>query len=214
MHRAAVRMAAGVFATPMIAVAGAVADAVLAAMTRVPLTRAYVNNGGDIALHFSPGETYRAQIQGLDGREIGRIQIRASDGIRGIATSGRGGRSLSLGIADTVTVLARTAAEADAAATLVANAVDLADHPAIARRPAREIDPESDLGDHLVPRLVTDLSSDAAQAALARGAAQAGAFIETGRIRAAALALGHQTRLLGAPIHPPALTKDVSECLT
>ena len=36
--------------TPMAAVAGAVAEAVLAAMTAAaPLTRAYVNDGGDIA---------------------------------------------------------------------------------------------------------------------------------------------------------------------
>ena len=40
----------------MAAVAGAVAEAVLAAMTAAaPLTRAYVNDGGDIALHLTPG---------------------------------------------------------------------------------------------------------------------------------------------------------------
>jgi ApbE superfamily uncharacterized protein (UPF0280 family) len=53
--------------------------------------------------------------------------------VRGLATSGWGGRSFSLGIADSVTVLARCAAAADAAATVVANAVD-AEHPAIERR--------------------------------------------------------------------------------
>ena len=49
--------------------------------------------------------------------------------MRGIATSGWRGRSFSLGIADAVTVLAATAAEADAAATMIANAVDLPGHP-------------------------------------------------------------------------------------
>ena len=45
-----------VFITPMAAVAGAVAEAVLAAMTAAaPLARAYVNDGGDIALHLTPG---------------------------------------------------------------------------------------------------------------------------------------------------------------
>ena len=74
---------------------------------------------------------------------------RRRSGIGGIATSGARGRSFSLGIADSVTVLARDAATADAAATLIANAVDI-DSPAIMRRPARELDPDSDLGDRLV----------------------------------------------------------------
>ena len=60
------RMAAAVapfhaerFVTPMAAVAGAVAEEILAAMTEAaPLARAYVNNGGDIALHLAPDETF------------------------------------------------------------------------------------------------------------------------------------------------------------
>ena len=54
-----------------------------------------------------------------------------------------------MGIADSVTVLARTGAVADAAATLIANAVDV-DDPAIRREPAAELAPDSDLGDRLV----------------------------------------------------------------
>ncbi len=81
---------------------------------------------------------------------LGRAAIRAGDGIRGIATSGWRGRSHSLGIADAVTVLAATASAADAAATIIANAVDLPGHPAIARRPARALSPDSDLGTRLV----------------------------------------------------------------
>src|SRR5207253_11171729 len=57
---------------------------------------------------------------------------------------------------DLVTVLARTAAQADAAATVIANAVDL-DDPRIERRPACELKDDSDLGELLVtadvPRL-------------------------------------------------------------
>ncbi|MEE4345380.1 MAG: UPF0280 family protein, partial [Paracoccaceae bacterium] len=120
MHRACGTVAQGDFITPMAAVAGSVADEVLAAMlAAVPLTRAYVNNGGDIALHLAPGAEYSAAIAGLDGQLAGRITLRAGDGIGGIATSGQGGRSLSLGIASSVTVLARNAATADAAATLI-----------------------------------------------------------------------------------------------
>jgi ApbE superfamily uncharacterized protein (UPF0280 family) len=67
-----------------------------------------------------------------------------------VATSGwrckgKGGRSFSFGIADAVTVLAGSAAAADAAATVIANAVDLPGHGAITRRPASAIDPDSDL---------------------------------------------------------------------
>ena len=76
------------------------------------------------------------------------------DPVRGIATSGWRGRSFSLGIADAVTVLAATAAKADAAATIIANAVDLPNHAAITRVPAREIAPDNDLGERLVTRAV------------------------------------------------------------
>jgi ApbE superfamily uncharacterized protein (UPF0280 family) len=52
-----------VFITPMAAVAGAVADEMLQAMLagRV-LDKAYVNDGGDIAIHLSPGHSLRAGI--------------------------------------------------------------------------------------------------------------------------------------------------------
>ena len=137
------------FITPMAAVAGAVAEEMLAALTQGrDLAKAYVNDGGDIALHLAPGERFSIGIVAeLAAPAIaGRAEIAASDAVRGIATSGQGGRSFSLGIADAVTVLARRAAEADAAATLIANAVDL-DHPAIQRRPASSLDPDSDLGE-------------------------------------------------------------------
>ncbi|MGE5765735.1 MAG: UPF0280 family protein, partial [Bacteroidota bacterium] len=144
----------GVFVTPMAAVAGAVADHVLAAMTQAEeLKRAYVNDGGDIALHLAPGERLACGMVARlnDPRLDGRAVIVAECPVRGIATSGRatlgqGGRSFSLGIADAVTVFARSAAAADVAATLIANAVDLPGHMAVERRPACEIDPESDLG--------------------------------------------------------------------
>ena len=53
MHAAVLPYAAEHFITPMAAVAGAVAEEVLGAMMRAAeLERAYVNNGGDIALHL------------------------------------------------------------------------------------------------------------------------------------------------------------------
>lgn len=182
------------FVTPMAAVAGAVADEVLASMTdATPLTRAYVNNGGDIALHLSGGHSFRMAIRGVDGADLGRISIAHNDNTRGIATSGQGGRSLSFGIADSVTVLARTAAEADAAATLIANAVDLPNHPSISRRPAYEINPDSDLGDRLVVTGCGHLAPADIQTALSTGKAVAQRMQNEGMIKAASLHLRGQS---------------------
>src|SRR5690606_13787972 len=129
---------AAVFITPMAAVAGAVADEILAAMLRGrPLRKAYVNNGGDIALHLAEDEHFETGIVGnlAKPKITAKASIESADGIGGIATSGWRGRSFSLGIADSVAVLAPSAAAADAAATIIANAVNV-DHPAIARQRA------------------------------------------------------------------------------
>ncbi|WP_340119414.1 UPF0280 family protein [Pelagibius sp. 7325] len=186
-----------VFVTPMAAVAGAVADHVLAAMTAAAdLSRAYVNDGGDIALHLAPGETLACGLvaEVRDPRLNGRAVISHDIPVRGIATSGRatlkdGGRSFSLGIADAVTVFARAAAEADVAATLIANAVDLPEHPAIERRPASELDPDSDLGARPVTVSVGALTRDEIAAALVRGQAEARRMQAAGLIEAAVLFL-------------------------
>jgi ApbE superfamily uncharacterized protein (UPF0280 family) len=203
MHAACAPYAArGFFITPMAAVAGGVADELLAAMRDAApgLTRAFVNNGGDIALFAAPGETLAIGLA-LDPRLArfdGALRLRGGDGVGGVATSGRHGRSFSLGIADAVTVLARDAAAADAAATLVANAVDL-DSPAITRAPAYSLDPDSDLGDRLVTIGVGPLAEAEIAAALDAGAACARAFLDDGLILAAALRLGGASRILGRP---------------
>ncbi|TFL17356.1 UPF0280 family protein [Jannaschia formosa] len=193
----AVRVHHGSFVTPMAAVAGAVADELLSVMTPFDLTRAYVNDGGDIALHLAPGASYRSAVMRWDGSEIGRIEVTAGDGIGGIATSGRHGRSLSLGIADSVTVLARDAAAADAAATLIANAVDLPGHPAIRRATARSLDPDSDLGGRLVVTGLGPLTAGEVARALAAGLSRAEAMRTAGRIVGAALTLGPETVIVG-----------------
>ena len=189
-----------VFITPMAAVAGAVAEELLEAMTSVTtLTRAYVNDGGDIALHLTSGESFRVGlVEQLEQPSLlGTAIIPESSPIRGIATSGWRGRSFSLGIADAVTILADRAALADAAATIVANGVDLPGHPAIVRAPAREIQPDSDLGDRLVTRSVGRLTPAEIAEALASGEAIALELIERGLIRAAALNLCGETRIVG-----------------
>lgn len=183
-----------VYITPMAAVAGAVADDLLAALLENRrLAKACVNDGGDIALHLSPGEAIDAAVVAdlSRPRADARVHIPCALPVRGIATSGWRGRSQSLGIADAVTVLARTAAEADAAATMVANAVT-ADHPSIERRPARSLKEDSDLGDLPVTVAVGPLPEGAVEAALRNGAARAGALQARGLLHSAFLTLQGQ----------------------
>jgi uncharacterized protein len=186
-HRAA-------YITPMAAVAGAVADEILEALVhgRV-LDKAYVNDGGDIAFHLAPGHELRAGIVGdlQAPRLSGFATLHHGRPVRGIATSGCGGRSFSLGIADSATVLATTAAAADAAATVISNAVNV-DSPKIHRRPACELDPDSDLGERPVTVAVGALSPALVARALDRGMSEARRLRLCGLIDSAALSLkGH-----------------------
>jgi uncharacterized protein len=192
MHAAVAPFAADCFITPMAAVAGAVAEEILGAMLqRAQLTRAYVNNGGDIALHLTSGEYFTVGlVDRPDGSGLMRTMVvNAGDPVRGVATSGRRGRSFSLGIADAVTVLARTASQADAAATIIANSVDLPGHPAIIRCPARDLQPDSDLGARPVTRDVGELSPTEIEDALEAGAECARKLLAMGLIDGAALCL-------------------------
>lgn len=187
------------FVTPMAAVAGAVADEVLAALVNGrELERAYVNNGGDSAVFLAPGQMIRLAVAGTGHGFSDRVTICADDPVRGIATSGWRGRSHSLGIADAVTVLAANAAAADVAATLIANAVDLPGHPAIARAPANTLAPDSDLGARPVTTGVGALDAAEIDAALARGLAAAETCRARGLIVAAALFLRGARRLSGS----------------
>ena len=197
---AAVRpYASATFITPMAAVAGAVAEEILEAMTTAAeLSRAYVNDGGDIALHLIPGARFAVGMVDRPDRPslFGTTTIDASQPVRGIATSGWRGRSFSLGIADAVTVLSETAAMADAAATIIANAVDLPRHPNIARVPACDLAPDSDLGERLVTQSVGELGPDEIHDALSAGVRVAESLRVANLIRAAALNLHGETRVV------------------
>ncbi len=212
MHAAVAPFAADMFITPMAAVAGSVAEEILGVMLRAAgLSRAYVNNGGDIALHLGQGEQFSVGLMDRpDGQGVLRtMTVDAADASRGIATSGRHGRSFSLGIADAVTVLARTASAADAAATIIANAVDLPGHAAIVRRPANELQVDSDLGPLLVTREVGELSLAEVGRALEAGARCARDVLAAGLIDGAVLRLQGETVLVGAR----ALAKPQSQAL-
>ena len=192
MHAAVAPFAVDGFITPMAAVAGSVAEEILRAMLgSATLDQAYVNNGGDIALHLGVGEHFSIGLMDRPDRDgvMRAMRVDADDPVRGVATSGRHGRSFSLGIADAVTVLAATASQADAAATVIANAVDLPGHPAIVRQPACELQPDSDLGARLVTRDVGELSQNEIAAALDSGAECARQLFDRGLIEGAVLQL-------------------------
>ena len=167
------------FITPMAAVAGSVAQSLIASYDRPGVARSWVNNGGDIALHLAPGQSARvglyADLARLPvhgwGQDIpldGAFDVTHAMPVRGVATSGWRGRSFSFGIADSVTVLAATAAQADAAASMIANAVNV-NHPGIVRQPAHSLRDMTDLGDLAVTVDVPRLPAHLVQQALQNG---------------------------------------------
>ncbi len=192
----------GRFITAMAAVAGSVADALIGCFAHPRIARACVNDGGDVALHLAPGARFDVGVVAdlgaalAGGAPEGAFVVDHASSVRGIATSGWRGRSLSLGIADAVTVLARDAAAADAAATVVANAVDV-DVPDVRRRPACDVRDDSDLGDLLVTVGVARLAPHDVNAALDAGVRVAEAEIAAGRIVAAVLQLQGAVRVCG-----------------
>ena len=183
------------FITPMAAVAGSVADELMTYFVQQPgIRKACINNGGDIALWVTAGESITI---GVVAPLPARLTLDASASWRGIATSGWRGRSFSLGIADAVTVLGTNAAQADAAATMIANAVNI-DHPAIRRAPANSLKDDTDLGSQLVTTGVGELPDEAVAAALHSGAAYAESCLARGLIVGALLQLQGQWHTVGA----------------
>ena len=190
------------FITPMAAVAGSVAQEIIACYQRPGIARAWVNNGGDIAMHLTPGQSLKvglyADIARLDVAQLqdqllldGQFSVEAAMPVRGVATSGWRGRSFSMGIADSVTVLARTAAQADAAATVIANAVNVND-ARVQRAPAASLKDDSDLGQRLVTTGVPPLAPALVLQALQAGLATARALQSEGLIYSALLVCQQQ----------------------
>lgn len=204
------------FITPMAAVAGAVADEILNCMrSEEGLQQIYVNNGGDIALWLNGGEVFRLGVIpdiGVPGSSAvpATVRLTAQSRVGGIATSGWRGRSQSLGVADAVTVFAADAAGADAAATMIANAVDV-DSNKVRREPARELHPDSDLGARRVTVSVDQLSSRECEAALEAGVTAAERMVADSRILAAILFLQARVVVVG-DLKGGGLTTDDREC--
>ena len=203
------------FITPMAAVAGSVAQEIMACYQRPGIARAWVNNGGDIAMHLTPGQSLKvglyADIARLDAAQLqgqllldGQFSVEAAMPVRGVATSGWRGRSFSMGIADSVTVLAGTAAQADAAATVIANAVNVND-VRVQRAPAASLKDDSDLGQRLVTTGVAPLEPALVRQALQNGLATARALQNVGLIFSAVLVCQQQALQTSenAPLEAP-----------
>ena len=210
------------FITPMGAVAGSVADEMINVMVEgtVGLRKVFVNNGGDIALWKTDLEefsidlaTYPVAHMSHSGRPF-TIHINRNDEIGGVATSGRHGRSFSLGIADAVTVLARNAAIADTCATLIANTVDIKSTK-VRRLPANEIELDSDLGEQLVTVDVGQLEQDECDSALAKGVKLAREFLDQGLVNSVFLFLQGSYRFVSEDMKvKKKLSMDIPELIS
>ncbi len=183
----AVKSINGYELTPLAAVAGAVADSVvLTSSEKERFDRMIFNNGGDIAIECRKKESLPyLNVSGVKGQLM-------SLKIKGIATSGLRGRSFSKGIADSVTVFAKSGAVADAAATYIANNV-IIDSPEIRYEFAHKIDDSTDLKGEKIVTYVGCLSESEQQEALCKGLNVADTLCRQGKIFAAFLRIKNFT---------------------
>jgi hypothetical protein len=144
--------------TPMAAVAGSVADAMKEYLKNEGIDLVSVNNGGDISIFNKYGRKLVINIGDIPTGEALPYMLNIDHLTDyGIATSGFGGRSFTLGLADSVTVIAETGALADAAATYICNCTNI-DSDQVIRQKASEIDPLTDIPDELVTLRINQLN--------------------------------------------------------
>lgn len=111
--------------TPMAAVAGTMSDiARQEIFENTDVDYVVVNNGGDISFYKSKeSDLFKVGvISDISNKKISHaLEIKTDSNVRGIATSGFGGRSLTRGVSSAVTIIAENSRLADAAATEIAN---------------------------------------------------------------------------------------------
>ena len=164
MHAAVAPFAAEHFITPMAAVAGAVAEEILGAMVRCGTARSRLcqqwrrHRAASCATASASRSAWsdRPDAPGLMRTTIiERRRSRRAASPPAAATAA----AFRSALPTPSPCWRATASQADAAATIIANAVDLPGHPAIIRCPAHELQPDSDLGARLVTRDVGELSA-------------------------------------------------------
>jgi len=158
--------------TPMAAVAGTFSEIVMQEIIEnTNVDSAIINNGGDIAFYKldKDGIFKVGVINNITNREITHnLIIKNNSNIRGIATSGFGGRSLTKGVASAVTVMAESSSLADAAATEIANSTYIkSDKVKICL--AEEIDYNTDIKGIMVVRDVGILNKEEIRKSISQG---------------------------------------------
>ena len=164
------------FITPLASVAGAISETLLdKVLSKFNLKKIFINNGGDVAIFLKKKQTLKFLVATTNNFLI----TLEGDGCKyGVATSGWKGRSFSMGIADSVTTIARSSSIADAAATIIANDTNIENHKNIKKQKANKIDEYSDLKNKLITTSVGELSENDIKEALKKGTITAKKLIE------------------------------------
>lgn len=183
--------------TSMATVAGTFSDKIADFLVEKGATKVMVSNGGDLAIRLSPGESTKVGIvSDINDQSFSHIiTISEESPIRGIATSGFGGRSFTKGIASAAVAFGKNCREADAAATLIGNHCFSPD-PSIIKIKAEELDPETDIKGHSVTLSVGDLLPGTIEKALDHGMSKVQELILNGTIFGAALFVGGKGNVL------------------
>jgi len=174
------------------AVAGSFSDLALEYALELGGTRVIVNNGGDIALADLMGKDIKVGIPLYKDTVQGQLVLIITEEmkIRGICTSGIGGRSFTKGIATAAVALAENAATADACATYLGNMTNVDDEN-IVRCLAEEIDSGTDIPGQMVTLKVGQISERNKYKALYNGLSAAEDLYKRGIIRGAIICIGN-----------------------
>lgn len=175
----AARLTGNRLVTPMVAVAGSIAELVKDKIMDLGADKVIVNNGGDIALGIRGRNSISIGVAtDLRKNKIDFIKsINEKSLIRGVATSGFGGRSFTLGVASSVVVFAPAASQADACATVLANETSIDDHRVHKVR-AGDVDPSTDIPNLMVTRFIEPLPGHLKEKAIGQAKILAQKYIQ------------------------------------
>ena len=183
------------FVTPMASVAGSISELLLLkVLEKFKVNKIYINNGGDISLYISKNEKFNFSIS---GKTVCVIEYSDIAGFGGIATSGWKGRSFSMGIADSVTVIAEKASVADAAATIIGNYIDLKNSNKVKKTAANNLYEETDLNDKLITVSVENLTENEIRQAMSKGRNISEHYISKNLIKSVIINLQDNILILG-----------------
>lgn len=184
---------------PMATVAGMISESVALFLKEAGAVRAIVENGGDLAIFLTPGQTASVGIRlGVMASEpVYKMTLRGDrHSLWGVCSSGLGGRSLTQGLADTALCVAASAVVADAAATALGNACNV-QSPKVRRILAETVEPDTDIAGLLVTESVADLSESEIDAAIDNASIYAHGLVHDGVIMGAVVSLGGKVAVTG-----------------